>query len=175
MKQLKRLDYEILAELIANSKASDRKLASKLGVSQPTITRRRASLEKQGLIEYTATPRFEKLGLKVMCFMFVAWDPAVRSLERETEEFAKKAAAFVKRYPNVVFVSTGQGLNKDGVSVSFHEDFTDYVKFRRLFELEWGKYMASMESFLISLESDNILKYPSTKYLAEYLRARIPP
>lgn len=173
MKKLRLLDYKIIAELIENSKVSDRKLANKLGVSQPTITRRRASLEKQGILQYTAIPDFKKLGLSVMCFMFVAWQPEVRTRERESADFAKKAAAFVKKHSNIVFVSTGQGLNKDGVAVSFHESFGDYVKFRREFEIEWGNYMASMESFLISLGTDNILKRPSSTYLANYFREKI--
>jgi len=168
MKRLKPIEYKIVAELIKNSKISDRKLAKKLGVSQPTITRRRASLEQQGLISYTIVPNFIKLGLEVMCFMFVAWRPGIRAQERESEEFAKKALAFVKENSNVVFVSTGQGLNKDGVAISFHESFAAYVKFRRDFEIEWGRYMSSMESFLISLNTDNILKEPSPSYLGKY-------
>ena len=172
MIELKSIDYKIIAELIENSKISDRKLAKKLGVSQPTVTRRRASLEKRGLLEYTAIPNFRKFGLGVMCFMFVAWRPEIRAQERSTEEFAKKAAAFVKENPNIIFVSTGQGLNKDGIAVSFHENFADYVKFRRDFEVVWGRYMSSMESFLISLNSDNILKSPSPRYLAQYFKER---
>ena len=173
MKNLKPLDYKILAELIENSKTSDRTLARKLGVSQPTITRRRASMEKQDLLQYTAIPNFKKLGLGVMCFMFVSWQPEIRTRERASKEFAKKAEVFTKKHSNMIFVSTGQGLNKDGVAVSFHENFADYVNFRREFENEWGEYMASMESFLISLNSDNILKQPSPKYLAEYFRTKI--
>jgi len=45
MTKLKVIDYKILFELTKNSKISDRKLAKKVGVSQPTITRRRAKLE----------------------------------------------------------------------------------------------------------------------------------
>ena len=170
MIELKSIDYNILAELIANSKVSDRKLAKKLGVSQPTITRRRASLEKRGLLDYTAIPDFRKFGIGVMCFMFVAWRPEIRAQERSSKEFANKAATFVNSNPNIIFVSTGQGLKKDGLAISLHENFADYVKFRRDFEVTWGRYMSSMESFLISLNSDNILKSPSPKYLAQYFK-----
>lgn len=57
--KLKNIDYMILSELIKNSKTSDRKLAKIVGVSQPTVTRRRINLEKEGLLEYTITPNFE--------------------------------------------------------------------------------------------------------------------
>ncbi|UCE96610.1 MAG: AsnC family protein [Candidatus Bathyarchaeota archaeon] len=46
--KLKKIDYMILFKLTKNSKFSDRKLARKFGVSQPTVTRRRAALEKWG-------------------------------------------------------------------------------------------------------------------------------
>jgi len=62
---LKPVDYEILSQLIKNSKISDRKLAGKLGVSQPTVTRKRAKMEKAELIDYTAVPNFAKLGFEI--------------------------------------------------------------------------------------------------------------
>ncbi len=106
-------------------------------------------------------------------FYVVAWHPERRSQERSSQSYATKAAKFVKGHSNIIFVSTGQGLNKDGVAISFHECFADYVKFRRDFEMEWGEYMSSMESFLVSLVSDNILKPPSPRYLAKFFRDRI--
>jgi len=57
--KLKNIDYMILSELIKNSKTSDRKLAKIVEVSQPTVTRRRINLEKEGLLEYTIIPNFE--------------------------------------------------------------------------------------------------------------------
>jgi DNA-binding Lrp family transcriptional regulator len=47
MSTLKDVDLKILSELMKNSKASDRQLAKKIGVSQPTVTRRRARLERE--------------------------------------------------------------------------------------------------------------------------------
>ncbi len=41
MKELKPIDYKILFELMKDSHRSDRQLAKALGVSQPTVTRRR--------------------------------------------------------------------------------------------------------------------------------------
>ena len=54
MKEFKSLDYKLLSELIRNSRRSDRELAKVIGASQPTITRTRRKLEKEGYIkEYT--------------------------------------------------------------------------------------------------------------------------
>jgi DNA-binding Lrp family transcriptional regulator len=47
-----------------NSRKSDRQLARAIGTSQPTVTRIRSRLEKEGYIkEYTMIPDFGKLGL----------------------------------------------------------------------------------------------------------------
>ena len=62
MTDLKGIDFKILSELLKNSKMSDRKLAKKIGVSQPTVTRRRAKLEKDVIDCYTLIPEWEKLG-----------------------------------------------------------------------------------------------------------------
>ncbi len=56
---LKDIDYKILYELMKNSKVSDRQLAKKIGVSQPTIIRRRSRLEKEVINGYTAIPKWD--------------------------------------------------------------------------------------------------------------------
>ena len=48
MGRLKDLDKRILFEPMKNTKISDRNLSKKIGVSQPTITRRRTKLEREG-------------------------------------------------------------------------------------------------------------------------------
>jgi DNA-binding Lrp family transcriptional regulator len=69
--KLKDVEIRIIAELMKNSRRSDRELAKVLGVSQPTITRTRTSLESQGLIEYTAVPDFARLGYELLVFTLV--------------------------------------------------------------------------------------------------------
>ena len=44
LKKLKPIDYELVSELIKNSRLSDRQVAKKMNVSQPTVTRRRGEL-----------------------------------------------------------------------------------------------------------------------------------
>jgi Mn-dependent DtxR family transcriptional regulator len=50
---LKEFELEVISELVRNCRRSDGELARALHVSQPTVTRTRTKLEKQGLIEYT--------------------------------------------------------------------------------------------------------------------------
>lgn len=53
MKKLKDVDYKIISELMKDSRISDRKLAKAVGVSQPTVSRKRALLQKEELLDFT--------------------------------------------------------------------------------------------------------------------------
>src|SRR4030043_777946 len=66
-KQLKEIELGVIAELMKNSRRSDRELAKALHTSQPTVSRTIKRLEKMGIIkEYTMIPDFSKLGYKIM-------------------------------------------------------------------------------------------------------------
>jgi len=56
VKKLKPLDYRLLFELMKDAKRSDRQLSNILGISQPTVSRKRAFLEKELIDGYTAIP-----------------------------------------------------------------------------------------------------------------------
>jgi DNA-binding Lrp family transcriptional regulator len=58
---MKDIERRLISELMKNSRRSDRELAKALGTSQPTITRTRGKLEREGIIkEYTMIPDFTK-------------------------------------------------------------------------------------------------------------------
>ena len=61
---------KLVSEMLKNSKKSDRELAGILGVSQPTVSRTRARIEKEYIKTYTIIPDFEKLGYQIMAFTF---------------------------------------------------------------------------------------------------------
>jgi len=64
----------ILFELIKGARRSDRELAKAVGTSQPTITRKRTKLEKEGFIkEYTVIPDLKKMGYEIIAFTFLAF------------------------------------------------------------------------------------------------------
>jgi len=56
-------------------------------------------------------------------------------------EQGKKWAAI---QPNVVFVSTGQGMDSDAIMVSVHKNYADFVKFYQIFRRDWGKHLADL-------------------------------
>ena len=100
----KELTKRLLIELLRNSKQSDRALAKKLGVSQPTITRTRAKLEREGFIKhYTIIPDLRKLGFEIFAFTFVKMDPKVL-----TEELINRVREYAAAFPNGIFASTGE-------------------------------------------------------------------
>lgn len=61
---MKDIEIKLVCELIKNSRKSDRELAKLIGVSQPTVSRIRTRLEKEGVIEYTGTANLRKLGFE---------------------------------------------------------------------------------------------------------------
>ena len=161
---MKKVDYRILAELIKNSRLSDRQLAKNLGISQPTVTRRRTMLQKERLVEYTAIPDLRKLGFEILAFNFANWKQ-----EASSEENIREAKAFISKHPSVMFVSTGRGLGADRVSVSAHRNYADYHRYIQELKEHWGANIERVDSFIVSLQNDNLLRNLTFKYLAEIL------
>jgi DNA-binding Lrp family transcriptional regulator len=168
MKELRPIDYKILFELIKNSRLSDRKLSEILHVSQPTITRRRALIEKERLIEYTATPDLNKLGFEILAFTFARW-----KYDKYAEERVQETKTFLAKHPNMLFVSTGTGMNWDRMCVSVHKSYSDYAKFMQELREYWEEYLERPVSFIVSLQSDSILRNLSFKYLADVMEKEL--
>lgn len=169
MERLKPVDYEILSQLIKNSKISDRKLAEKLGVSQPTVTRKRARMEKAELIDYTAVPNFAKLGFEILAFNFVSNSPGIRGKAMEGKNLEQKIHGTLSGNPNMIFVSSGRGVGFDGVAVSIHRNYSEYSEFIKAIRLEWGAHVGNIDSFVVSLKSDNVLRRFTFKHLADQI------
>lgn len=169
MKKLKKTDYTLLFELMKNSKISDRHLAEELGVSQPTITRRRAALEKMRLLNYTSIPDFKALGFKILTFNFIQYNHEVRSPSRK-QQLAEMIETHLKKHPCIIFGSSGDGLGFDGISVSLHKDYADLREFIGSLKEEWADWVTNVNSFIVSLESDNIIRSFTFKHLIESLK-----
>jgi len=151
---------KLLFELIKNSKRSDRDLAKILGISQPTVTRLRKVLEKEAIAQYTVIPNLSFLNFDIMAFIFCRTKELVQPLWDEGRKWAEKQ-------PNVVYASTGQGMDADAIMVSVHEDYADFVKFYHIFRRDWGKYLEDFKVFLISVRGSVTLKHFSFNYLVD--------
>lgn len=167
----KELTKQLLSELLKDSKRSDRELAKVLGVSQPTVTRRRNQLVEEGLIrDFTIIPDFAKLGFEIMAFSFYAWTPeANKDLAQHHEELLQKLSAFLAAHPNIFFTSNGQGLRMERMMISLHKNYTDYAKLMNDVQREWGRYLDRSASFLVSLKGDVVGRQLSFKTLGKTL------
>ena len=157
---------EILKQLMKNSKKSDREVAKIMHLSQPTITRTRNILEREGYIKtYTIIPDFMKLGYQILAFTFSKLKEYPSP--EEALKISQKASEWVNKRNNVIFASDGEGLGgKDVVMMSFHKDYLTYTDFMRAYALEWGQMIREFESFLVSLGSGFNMKSLDFKYLA---------
>jgi len=166
---LKDIELRILAELMKNSRRSDREIARAIGSSQPTITRTRRKLEKEGYInEFTVIPNFNKIGYHLFALTFFTWKPGISAKEmEEARNWAMKQAPSVP--PNVVLIERGIGLGYDSFMASFHKDYTSYTNL--MSEVKKTPYLKSskIESFLVNLDDKIHYRYLTFSTLASHL------
>ena len=160
---MKKIEIMLLAELLKNSKKSDRELAKVLGVSQPTVSRTRAKLAREKVIqEYSILPDLAKLGFELMAFTTASF-----TVQR-TEKFKERAVAWMKKHPSILLASRAQGMGKDSIMISLHKDFTDYENFMVTLKSDWTDSVKDIESILVSIRGFNAKPF-SFKYLSEML------
>ncbi len=156
---MKKRMFSLLLELLRDSKRSDRELAKVLGVSQPTVSRMRSRLVKEGIIQdFTVIPDFVKMGYEIMainCFK-----------SKTTKEIAEKAKKWMMSKPNIIFAAGAQGMGKNAVMISLHRNYTDFSNFLAEVMAEDETVMEDYDTMLISLDG-RIAKPLSLKYLAE--------
>ena len=162
---LKDIDLKLISELVKNSRRSDRELAKTLGVSQPTVSRVRVRLEKQGLIDYTGVPNLAKLGFEIIAVTF-----GQRDFQKHPEINLKKAKDFAQRHPSLIFGAAGSGLRYDRIAISIHRNYSDYSTFLQELRNEWADTMDIKESFIVSLKGGDVIQPLSLKHFADHLR-----
>lgn len=165
MLKLKDIDYKILFELMKNAKISDRKLAKKTGVSQPTITRRRAKLEKEVIDGYTTIPNWEKIGYEILAFILIKATKIFSSKGYST--IRKQGLEWLAKQPNVIMGGACEGMGINSFIISLHKSYSDHNKFMLKLRLEMGDFIDSTQTLLVDLKETSRLKPLHLKYLAE--------
>jgi len=166
MKNMKNLDFQILSELFKNSKTSDRKMAKTVGVSQPTITRRRAQLEKDVIDSYTIIPRWEKLGYKLLVITLLKLK--ISALAKAGYESRRKMASdWMMKHSNIIMQSPCRGSNIDAFMISVHKDYADYDQLANELRRDKGEHLESIQPLIVNLTENRVTKPLSFKYLAE--------
>jgi DNA-binding Lrp family transcriptional regulator len=150
---------KLLSELLKDSRKSDRALSKSLGVSQPTVSRLRSKLVKNGLIqEFTIIPDFAKLGYElfaVSCAKF-----------RVRTNFLERATKWLEYYPNVILFAKAEGMGKNQVCISLHKSYTDYSRFASETQEYWGDDMQDHTTLLVSLTAPSARPF-SLRHLAQ--------
>ena len=166
MKELKPIDYKLLFELMKDSHRSDRQLAKALGVSQPTVTRRRSMLEKSYIEGYTIIPKFGQIGFEIAAFTFLK-SKLKQKTGKEKDEALKKMKDWYMNQPNVVLVQDGRGMGWDAICISLHQNFSDFAAFIRAQDSELSELIIENQTFHTDLKPGIAIKPFHLKYLAK--------
>lgn len=166
MKRTKNIDYKIISELLKNSKVSDRELGKKLGVSQPTISRRRAFLERELFDGYTIVPRWDKLGYEILAVNFVKIKQEIAT-QREYETSRERGAKWLMSQPNIIMTAASRGMGMDAFNISIHKSYSEYDEWFRNFRSTWGDLADEFQSVLVNLRGKEVIKPLHFKYVSE--------
>jgi DNA-binding Lrp family transcriptional regulator len=162
MVKIKENDLKILFELIRGARRSDRDIAKAIGVSQPTVTRGRTNLEKEGLVkEYTTIPDLTKMGYELLVFTFLSFAEGTPDLFTKAREWTKKQAC-------IVFANNGEGCRMNSIMVSLHKNYTGYTNLITQLKRDWQPNLTGEQSFVISLNRPDLnVKHFSFRPLLE--------
>jgi len=169
------IELKLISELMKNSRRSDRELAKSIGKSQPTVTRIRSRLEKEGYIkEYTMLPDLSRIGFEILAITFA------KLIGQPTREDLEKARKTVREVMNkesspVILGMRGIGLDADRVIISLHEDYSAYDDFINFIKSQPLVKVNEVKSYLISLNDKDQFLPLSFSALAGYvLRSEKP-
>ncbi len=167
--KMKEIERKLIYELMKNCRQSDSELAKAIGASQPTVTKTRRKLEKNGIIkEYALIPNFGKLGFDIMAFTFIRYRRELS--DDEYHEVKKTAKKYERQFSTAYLMAVrGMGLGCDRAFVSFHEDYSSYT--RMLAQLRQLPFttITDMQSFLVSLKGMEHYQPLTLSIMANYL------
>lgn len=151
---------ELLFQMINNSKRSDREIAKLLRISQPSVTRKRKILEKEGYIkEYTVIPDLQKMGYEILAFTFMKFSESKPELFDKAREWAKKR-------PCVIFSHNGEGFGMNSTLISLHRDYSAFSKLITQLREDWQPNLRDIQSFIVSIKRKDLSIKPfSLRYL----------
>ena len=169
---MKENELKLIAELMKNSRRSDRELAKAIGTSQPTATRIRRRLEKEGYIkEYTMIPDFVRLGYGILAFNFANFRKPLG--REECAELHKRTIKMDRDYPTAnLLAMNGIGLGKERISAALFEDYTSFAKAVSLAKQIPNVDSSSVESFVVDLKDETHFRSLTLSAVGEHLLTR---
>jgi DNA-binding Lrp family transcriptional regulator len=168
-KGLKNVELRLISELMKNSRRSDRELARALRVSQPTVSRIRIRLEKEGIIkEYTMIPDFVKLGYQIMGVSFARL--AEPQKNGSTPESRKAVVETEQKHPHASLMAVrGSGTGKDTMFITFYRNYTAYAEAMQLAKRIPYVCIDSVQSFLVDLNDKNNYRILTMAQVARHI------
>lgn len=163
------MELKILSELLKNSSLNDRQLAEALGASESTIVRTRARVEEKLIDGYTVIPKWKEIGFEIVAFTLIKGRKDIYLKSGKYEEAVRKAKEWFEKRPNVVFASAGDGIGRDGLFISLHKSYPEFVRFKKEHDDELRDLLIDSESFIVDINPNTILKSFHLKYLADAL------
>jgi len=149
--ELRKNELAVLLELVKGARRSDREIARAIGVSQPTVTRTRTKLEKEGWVrEYGVIPDLKKLGYELLVFTFM-------SFSEDRPELFDKAREWVEKQSCVILANNGEGLGMNSLMVSLHRDYASYSRLLTQLRRDWQPNLVSEQSFVVSLDRSDLM------------------
>jgi DNA-binding Lrp family transcriptional regulator len=151
---VKETELKLIAELIKNSRRSDRQLAKAIGVSQPTASRMIRKLEKEGIIkEYTAIPDFNKLRFQILAVTLTKLkdhfpDEVIQNKRKEMSEKLER-----EPIPDLLHMS-GTGLGAERILLTLHTDYASYSEFMKKSGANPLLSAKEITSFMVSLADE---------------------
>ena len=172
-KPLKDIELRLISELMKNSRRSDRELARVLGKSQPTVTRTRTRLEKEGYIkEYTMIPDFRALGYAIMGATLLEVRGAYT--EDKLKEIRKITTKIEESNPRAALLAVnGLGDGKNRLFITFYENYSDHIESMRLTRQIPQVDVESIQSLLVDLNDETNYRVLSMSAIAKHLQTRL--
>ena len=165
---MKDIELKLISELMKNSRRSDRELAKQLRVSQPTVTRLRSKLEKEGIIkEYTMIPDFAKIGYEIMGItsLNVNVDPhaGLNEMRKATIEAEKNNPHAGLTIVNCI------GSKKNRVFIDFYRDYAAYTNVVKQVKRFPYADVESIETMMVDLKDEANFRILSMSAIANHL------
>ena len=167
---MKEVELRLVAELMKNSRRSDRELAKAIGTSQPTVSRMIKKLEKEGIVkEYTMIPDFKRLGYQIMAVTFFGKQETEKKEERA--ELRKAVFEMERKTPmaNLIVVN-GIGLEKGRVAINLYRDYASYTEGINIIKSLPHIDAAEIESFLVDLNDEDNFRMLTMAAAARHLQ-----
>jgi len=165
---LKPREIQVYIELLKDGRAPDKRIAQKIGTTQPTVTRIRQKLEQAGFIKrYKAVADYAKAGVGIIVTTFFTW------MDYTATDHREKFRDYLKKRPEVMLFSRGEGIEgRTNIIISGHKDFRDYEGFIREIRKAGGPNFARVTQFISSPGGGFIKQYDSTEAVVNILQNR---